>query len=375
MVLKKIFCPNCGKQTQVNEEKEFCFCLECGYKILLQANSSFKDESLEEVGSKSMQEGKGADDGNLVEEKLKEVEFYYSLSLEKKESEKPEEEPIYYLKAQDLLVDLSQQYPEDYRIWWELSKPLDFMRVSANINVPSQCGINENYFGRALDLAGLEDKKRLIDAYDKYVAEKKAISSLLEKEKEREEQEKRRKRQIEQQRLEEERKRKEALEAEEEERRIREKEEEKRKKEEAIQRGLQLSADLWRNLEAKDYSLIDAKYFQLQEGEQTIIGVFRTVSNVLYLMSFRIERGKNNAVYRDQTISIKFDKDGFALKFNNQPLKMKGMLPPNDRLRVVNNGLGGYSVNHMELLKNDGFINRIMENSKKPFISFNKIFL
>lgn len=161
MVLKKIFCPNCGKQTQVNEEKEFCFCLECGYKILLQANSSFKDESLEEVGSKSMQEGKGADDGNLVEEKLKEVEFYYSLSLEKKESEKPEEEPIYYLKAQDLLVDLSQQYPEDYRIWWELSKPLDFMRVSANINVPSQCGINENYFGRALDLAGLEDKKGL----------------------------------------------------------------------------------------------------------------------------------------------------------------------------------------------------------------------
>lgn len=377
MALKKIYCPDCGKQTQVNEEKEFCFCLECGYKILMHTNvSSNRREDIETNVSESIQNDKKDEvDDSLVDKKLEEVEFYYNLSLDKKEFEKSEEEPVYYLKAQDLLVDLSQHYPEDYRIWWELSKPLDFMRVSPNLIMPNQCGINENYFGRALDLAGLEDKKRLIDAHDKYVAEKKAVLDLAEQEREKEEQEKRKRIQLEQQKLEEEKTRRELLEAEKEERRIQQEKEEKKRREEIIQQGIQLSTGLWKSLEAKDYSFVNAKYFQLHEGEQTIIGIFRMVSNVLYLMSFRIEQGKNNVIYRDQTISIKFDGDGFALKFNNKPLKIKGMIPPNDRLRVVNNGLGGYAVNNMELLKDDDFVNRIMESSKKPFISFNKIFL
>lgn len=92
-------------------------------------------------------------------------------------------------------------------------------------------------------------------------------------------------------------------------------------------------------------------------------------------MSFRMDQGKNHVIYRDQTVNIKFDGEGFALKYDNKPLKIKGMLPPNDRLRVVNNGLGGYLVNNMELLKDDDFVNGILKDSKKPFISFNKIFL
>ena len=138
---------------------------------------------------------------------------------------------------------------------------------------------------------------------------------------------------------------------------------------------MRLSAELWKCLEAKDYSVVNAKYFRLSEGEQTIIGIFRTVSNVLYLMSFRMEQGKNHVIYRDQTVSVKFDKEGYALKYDNRPLKIKGMMPPNDRLRVVNYGLGGYSVNHMELLQDDDFVNNILKDSKKPFISFNKTFL
>ena len=377
MALKKIFCPDCGSQTQVNDEKEFCFCLECGYKIPLQSGSSL-DEGAQTKGheDKSMQDNDTMENDHLAaDEKLKEVEFYYQLSRDKKEYEKPEEEPGYYLKAQDLLVDLSQQYPQDYRIWWELSKPLDFMRVSPNATMPNQCGINENYFGRALDLAGIEDKKRLIDAHDKYVTEKKAALALEEKAREIEEQEKRRQIEIERQRYEEERKRREESEARKAAEKIRREQEEQAQKEAAAQEGMRLSAELWKCLEAKDYSVVNARYFRLSEGEQTIIGIFRTVSNVLYLMSFRMEQGKNHVIYRDQTVSVKFDKEGYALKYDNRPLKIKGMMPPNDRLRVVNNGLGGYSVNHMELLQDDDFVNNILKDSKKPFISFNKTFL
>ena len=44
------------------------------------------------------------------EDRMREVAFYYKLSYEKKEYEDINGEPAYYLKGQDLLVDLSQQY-------------------------------------------------------------------------------------------------------------------------------------------------------------------------------------------------------------------------------------------------------------------------
>jgi len=56
-------------------------------------------------------------------------------------------------------------------------------------------------------------------------------------------------------------------------------------------------------------------------------------------------------------------------------VRIKGMIPPNDMIHIVNNGIGGYSVNDMTLNYDIEYVNNIMKNSKKPLISFNKTFL
>lgn len=118
MAMKNIFCPNCGHETTINDEKPFSFCTECGNKIVLQSETpKIHTEDLSQP----------APQNNEIDKKLEEAAFYYKLSLDKKEYENVEENPTYYLKAQDLLIDLSEEYPDDYRIWWELCKPIDFM--------------------------------------------------------------------------------------------------------------------------------------------------------------------------------------------------------------------------------------------------------
>lgn len=344
MALRKIFCPFCGQGTQVNDEKPFCFCLECGSKIELQpVKNTPKTETAQIVQT---QENYSA----LLDEKLKEVEFYYSLSVDKKEDINLQEEPFYFVKAQDLLVDLSQQYPDDYRVWWELCKPLDFHSPLSGADIQGRLNFHEGYFNKALDLASLDKKKELIDARDKYLSDKRSITLTLEQKRKESEAEAERAR------------------AEEELR--------QRKEQEVRQQGIQQSADLWKALANKDYSSIDAGFFQFAaDGNQTIICVFRVVSNVLYLMSFRIDANKNNALLRDQTITIKFDTNGVAYKYDNKPVRIKGMIPPNDMIHIVNNGIGGYSVNDMTLNYDIEYVNNIMKNSKKPLISFNKTFL
>jgi len=104
----------------------------------------------------------------VPEDKLKEAEFYYKLSIEKKEYASNSGEPTYYLKGQDLLVDLSQQYSLDYRVWWELCKPMDFAVVMAGEKSNNPATINNSYFDKALDLAPLEKKKDLIKQHDTY---------------------------------------------------------------------------------------------------------------------------------------------------------------------------------------------------------------
>ena len=344
MALRKIFCPFCGQGTQVNDEKPFCFCLECGSKIELQpVKNTPKTETAQIVQT---QENYSA----LLDEKLKEVEFYYSLSVDKKEDINLQEEPFYFVKAQDLLVDLSQQYPDDYRVWWELCKPLDFHSPLSGADIQGRLNFHEGYFNKALDLASLDKKKELIYARDKYLSDKRSITLTLEQKRKESEAEAERAR------------------AEEELR--------QRKEQEVRQQGIQQSADLWKALANKDYSSIDAGFFQFAaDGNQTIICVFRVVSNVLYLMSFRIDANKNNALLRDQTITIKFDTNGVAYKYDNKPVRIKGMIPPNDMIHIVNNGIGGYSVNDMTLNYDIEYVNNIMKNSKKPLISFNKTFL
>lgn len=370
MALRKIFCPFCGQGTQVNDEKPFCFCLECGSKIELQpVKNAPKTETAQIVQT---QENYSA----LLDEKLKEVEFYYSLSVDKKEDINLQEEPFYFVKAQDLLVDLSQQYPDDYRVWWELCKPLDFHSPLSGADIQGRLNFHEGYFNKALDLASLDKKKELIDARDKYLSDKRSIALTLEQKRKESEAEAERARAEEELRQRKEQEvRQQEMQKQQQERALQEQKEQERQFK-LRQQGIQQSADLWKALANKDYSSIDAGFFQFAaDGNQTIICVFRVVSNVLYLMSFRIDANKNNALLRDQTITIKFDTNGVAYKYDNKPVRIKGMIPPNDMIHIVNNGMGGYSVNDMTLNYDIEYVNNIMKNSKKPLISFNKTFL
>ena len=93
--MKDIYCPNCGEKVRINEEKEFSFCTSCGFKIINQNKKNVQEDAAE-VSEKKID----------LEEKLEEVEFYYSLSHQKGEAKDKEKNPVYYLKGQDLLVEL-----------------------------------------------------------------------------------------------------------------------------------------------------------------------------------------------------------------------------------------------------------------------------
>lgn len=77
-------------------------------------------------------------------------------------------QPMYYLKAQHLLVDLTQEYNEVYRIWWELSIPLEFIAVQSGSNVFTDHKFHEGHFNKAIDRAPLEQKKQMITKYEHY---------------------------------------------------------------------------------------------------------------------------------------------------------------------------------------------------------------
>lgn len=368
MALRKIFCPECGQETQVNDEKAFCFCLQCGNKILIHSGQT--DTEINKDGGSV--EGR-ADE---IEKKLEEAAFYYQLSREKGEAANYSSDPVYYLKAQDILVDLSQIYPEDYRIWWELCKPVDFYDAASGNDIYGQYRINEDYFGRALDKAGLNEKRRLIDEHDRYADEKKiCMEKAVEKRREEEE----RKRREDAARQEEERKRQEEIrniEIARQQEQMRLKQKEIQKRQENMQKGAALSVSMWQELKDKDYHAIDNSFFNFQgENNQTIIGIFKNVSNVMYLMAFHIDGNKGNTVYRDQSISIKFDGSGHGLKFDNKPVRIKGMLPQQSDLFISNDGMGGLTVNGLELHNDIDYVVSIMKNAKKPLLAFTKYFL
>lgn len=368
MPLRKIFCPECGQETQLNDEKPFCFCLQCGKKIVLHSE---KENPVAR-----------ADSGNKTEEiekKLQEVDFYYKLSLDKGEDANYDEEPTYYLKAQDILVDLSQLYPEDYRIWWELCKPIDFNNASSATDIYERYCINEDYFGKALDKADLNEKKRLIKEHDRYISEKKMIKEKAEErrreeekcreeEKHREE-EKRRAEELERQKIEQQHQ--EEIQR----KKIAEQQEQLRIQKEKMKQIAELSAPLWQALMNKDYQAIDNSFFNIStENNQIVIGIFKNVSNVMYLMAFHMDGNKSNNVYRDQTIAIKFDNNGHGLKFDDKPVRIKGMMPQQSDLFISDNGMGGLTVNDLELHQNTEYVTSIIKNAKKPLFAFTKYF-
>lgn len=413
MAMRKIFCPSCGQETLVNDEKPFSFCTGCGNKIVLRD----QPKAVEEAPS-----DENAQADSVVDKKLEEAAFYYNLSYTKKEYENTKEDPIYYLKAQDLLIDLSEQYPDDYRIWWELCKPVDYMCASTGADIQNQYHINEDFFDKALDKADLPNKRKLIEEHDKYLSDKKNAAELankrridlqkaqemqrMEEERQRKEEENRlRAEEAERLRAEEEKRRKEEterLKAAEEERRqweeqrrreeaerleaernqqaqLRVEEEIRKEREdrerESRQLNIERSAPLWQKLAQKDYSPINNKYFSLPpENGQTIVGVFRNISNILYLNTFRIDGTKGNAVYREQSLAIRFNENGVGFKFDNLPITIKGFLPPDNILKLYTSSTGECMVNNLRLVSDDEYLKNLTARAKKPLFSFTKVF-
>ena len=183
MELKELYCPECGEKVKVDVNKEMNFCSNCGSKIVM----SSADKKAENTTAHTTQ----SDDGNAdVEEKLKEIQFYYETSRKKKEGIHTEKNPFYYLKAQDALLDLTEQYPNDYRIWWELSKPLDYMCEEECGDYEGRYKFNEQYFDSAIDKADIDAKKKLIQQFDSYNQKKKQIKNKREDDLRRAEEEK-----------------------------------------------------------------------------------------------------------------------------------------------------------------------------------------
>jgi hypothetical protein len=362
--LQEIFCPECGQKTRIDPEKKFCFCLQCGKKI----------ERKREVSQEQSE---------YVEKKLEEVSFYYQTSRDKREDANYNEEPVYYLKAQDLLVDLQESYPDDYRIYWEMCKPIDFETVSLGADACGQYRINEDAFGKALDRADISAKKRMIEEHDRYLAEKKKVLDAAEERRKLEEAERKKQEEV-RLRQEEERRQKDEQRQREEERRRQQEEIERQQKEEERQReqlriqqeivkkGEEDSEILWQALGSKDYSDIDNRFFEIAgEKGQTVIGVFKNVSNVMNLMAFHIDNGN---AYRDQSLVIKFDDSGHGIKFDNSPIRMKGNLPQQGAMIITCDGMGGLKINGLELKQDKEYVLSLMKGAKKPMFAFTKYF-
>lgn len=392
MAQKKMFCPMCGQETTVDDSREFFFCPECGNKVSLTTPPC------------EVHIGKETVNNDILNERLKEVAFYYQLSFEKEEYLKTTGNPTYYLKAQDLLVDLSEQYPTDYRIWWELCKPLDFSCPSSGSDIHNQLQINEDYFNRALDRADLSKKRELIEMHDKYIqtkesakalaetrrreaeqAEKLALERKLQEEREKREAEERKKKEAEEAELREaEKKRQAELQRQEEERIKQEQYEAELKRQEAEKQAallaereasLKMSGGLWQRLKNKDYTEIDNAYFSFATGNnQTIIASFKNASSILYLNIFRIDGNKGGTPYNEQSMAVQIDENGYVIKFDKSPVKVKGFMPPDNVLRVSLNTMGGILINTMPLRIDSDYIKKLAFNAKKPLMSFSKIF-
>lgn len=377
MAFRNAFCPNCGQPTQIDDTKEFCFCLTCGNKIhvprreqpIIESDMTVtehepKQHIQEKINEHQNNQSMPIQSQKINEDKMKEVEFYYNLSREKKEYADLKGEPTYYLKGQDLLVDLSQQFPSDYRIWWELCKPMDFTVILSGETSNNPCTINNIYFDKALDFAPLEQKMELIRQHDKYLNAKNMILQQIQIEQKTRETQKRIRKEEEKRREEQERqeelKRQEKLKAERE------------------QKALQLkqeSTQLWKSLSEKDYSVIDNSYFQFNSPEGIpIIATLKMMANVLYLSAYHIDIKKNNQVYLNQSLAIHFGNDGTALKFDNRPVVVRGWNFPNNNIKIFSNLNHGCIVNDIFLYQDSMFIANISKNAKKPFVTFKKIF-
>ena len=359
MTLKDTVCPHCGSKIKIDIEKEMNFCFQCGKKIVL-----------EQIGSGSPEKA----EINL-EEKLEEVGFYYQISRQKKEALYKEQNPKYYLKAQDMLLELSNDFKKDYRIWWELSKPLDYLYEEEVKDGVGAYKFNKVYFDKALDLANISAKKELILALDDYEQKKRIFEAAYKEElnrKRREEEEQQAREEEQRQENERKKREEEELRQEEERRKIIE-EKIRREKEEhlLLEQIANENVQIYSKLSEKDYSLLDGAYFKFSSADQKEhIIIFKEISNVLYLLSFSKE-SKKNILYNDQSIAILVNTDGEIIKYDNQNLRMR---VSESVLRISSDGCGGLIVGEWKVYNDMKFVRNVMQSAKKPLLSLEKIF-
>ena len=349
MAMRKIFCPSCGQETLVNDEKPFSFCTGCGNKIVLRD----QPKAVEEAPS-----DENAQADSVVDKKLEEAAFYYNLSYTKKEYENTKEDPIYYLKAQDLLIDLSEQYPDDYRIWWELCKPVDYMCASTGADIQNQYHINEDFFDKALDKADLPNKRKLIEEHDKYLSDKKNAAELANK------------RRIdlqkaqEMQRMEEERQRKEEenrLRAEEAER-LRAEEEKRRKEEAERLKAAEEERRQWEEQRRKEET-------ERLEAERNQQAQLRVEEEIRKEREDRERESRQLNIERSAPLWQKLAQKDYS-PINNKYFS----LPPDNILKLYTSSTGECMVNNLRLVSDDEYLKNLTARAKKPLFSFTKVF-
>ncbi len=389
--MAQVFCPECGNSITVENTKQFCFCTQCGTKIDISnrtasAANVTAEQSFPDNSDNSNQEE------NYLEEKLKEVEFYYKLSYEKKEYANAENQPTYYVKAQDILVDLSGEYEDDYRIWWYLSKPVDYM-CTEFVPACRHYEMNEMYFQKALDAAKIADKMEIIRIHDEYIERKKNYFNQIEEqehqriEKEKAEREKREQEEHEKLRQEKEKREQEEREKQQqEEKAAKERAERERIEKEEREKQAQLTAKeeqeiyekeiqplnyaLWEDFNNKNYEKIDGVYFSYTDEKSDIITVvIKKISNMLHLIAYK-KLAQNNTLYNMQTITVKMDNRGTITGFDNKPI----VLMSNGSIINIHYGINKtLKVNVFDLVADADYIDYISKIAKKPLIK-SKIF-
>lgn len=103
-------CTSCGGKIQLDDQKEFGYCVHCGTKVIYQ--DAVQKMKVEMSGTVSI-EGIA----NL-EKLLQNAETYHRLGNDK--------------ESQSILIGITKNYPEDYRAWWKLAvmlAPADIITV------------------------------------------------------------------------------------------------------------------------------------------------------------------------------------------------------------------------------------------------------
>ena len=148
------------------------------------------------------------------------------------------------------------------------------------------------------------------------------------------------------------------------------KEQEEKQKEEGTKQIAVLNPQLYVELAGKNYDKVDGGYFTTNNanGEKIIVAL-RGVSKMMYLIGFR-EAASNNALYCDQSMTVKFNAQGDIVDFGNRPIMF---LPDNGKLNISYVYTGDLSINDYKLDINADYVDQLMKNSKKAFIK-SKIF-